>query len=150
MSFLNQLKNQAKALQTQRTEQDSVLGAQVAVTEKACQILVPYLQDLARQLNAAYDNALSDFDLLLMPTVPLVATPLPPVGAAVEEVVARAFEMLPNTCPFDVTGHPAMSIPCGLVDGLPVGLMLVAKNYDEATIYRAAYAFEQAGDWKAV
>ena len=107
-------------------------------------------QNLARQLNAAYDNALSDFDLLLMPTVPLVATPLPPVGAAVEEVVARAFEMLPNTCPFDVTGHPAMSIPCGLVDGLPVGLMLVAKNYDEATIYRAAYAFEQAGDWKAI
>jgi amidase len=43
-----------------------------------------------------------------------------------------------------------MSIPCGLVDGLPVGMMLTAKDYDEATIYRAAYAFEQAGDWKAI
>jgi len=62
-------------------------------------------------------------------------------------VVGRAFEMLPNTCPFDVTGHPAMSVPCGMVDGLPVGLMLIAKHYDETTIYRAAYAFEQAGDW---
>lgn len=58
--------------------------------------------------------------------------------------------MLPNTCPFDVTGHPAMSVPCGLVDGLPVGLMLIAKHYDEATIYRAAYDFEQAGDWKEI
>lgn len=51
MSFLNQLKNQAKALQTQRTEQDSAFDEQVAVTEKACQLLAPYLQDLARQLN---------------------------------------------------------------------------------------------------
>jgi len=80
----------------------------------------------------------------------MTATPLPPAGAPVEQVVERAFEMLPNTCPFDVTGHPAISVPCGLVDGLPVGMMLVGKHYDEATIYRAAYAFEQAGDWKAI
>ena len=107
-------------------------------------------QNLARQLKAAYDATLNDFDVLLMPTLPMTATPLPKPGAPIEEVVARAFEMLPNTCPFDVTGHPAMSIPCGLVDGLPVGMMLVGKSYDEATIYRAAYAFEQAGDWKAI
>jgi amidase len=55
--------------------------------------------------------------------------------------------MLPNTCPFDVTGHPAMSVPCGMVEGLPVGMMLIGKHWDEATIYRAAYAFEQAADW---
>ena len=67
-----------------------------------------------------------------------------------QEIVSRAFEMLPNTCPFDVTGHPAMSVPCGLVDGLPVGLMLIAKHYDESIIYLAAYDFEQAGDWKEI
>ena len=44
----------------------------------------------------------------------------------------------PNTAPFDVTGHPAMSMPCGMSDGLPVGLMLIGKHYDEATIYQAA------------
>jgi amidase len=107
-------------------------------------------QNLARQLTAAYDATFAQYDLLLMPTLPMTATPLPKPGAPVEEIVARAFEMLPNTCPFDVTGHPAMSLPCGLVDGLPVGLMLVAKKYDEATIYRAAYSFEQAGDWKKI
>jgi len=104
-------------------------------------------QNLARQLKAAYDTALSDFDLLLMPTLPMVATKLPDPGAPVEDVIARAFEMLPNTCPTDVTGHPAMSLPCGTFDGLPVGLMLIGKHYDEATIYRAAYSFEQSGDW---
>ena len=107
-------------------------------------------QNLSRQLSAAYDLAFSDFDLLLMPTLPMTATPIPAPGAPLEEVVTRAFEMTPNTCPFDVTGHPAMSIPCGLIDGLPVGMQLVAKNYDEATIYRAAFAFEQAGDWKSI
>ena len=56
--------------------------------------------------------------------------------------------MLPNTAPFDVTGHPAMSVPCGMSDGLPVGLMLIGRHYDESTIYRAAHAFEQGVDWQ--
>jgi amidase len=43
-----------------------------------------------------------------------------------------------------------MSLPCGLVDGLPVGLMLIGRHYDEATIYRAAHAFEQSGNWRSV
>ena len=107
-------------------------------------------QNLTRQLTQAYDDALKDFDLLLMPTLPITATKLPAPGAPVDEIVARALEMLPNTAPFDSTGHPAMSIPCGLVDGLPVGMMLVGRRYEEATIYRGAYAFEQAGDWQTI
>lgn len=104
--------------------------------------------NIARRLKAAYDAALAQYDLLLMPTLPLVATKLPEPGAPREEIVARAFEMLNNTAAFDITHHPAMSVPCGLSDGLPVGMMLVGKAFDEPTIYRAAYAFEQAGDWQ--
>ena len=70
------------------------------------------------------------------------------IGASREEVCARAFEMITNTAPFDITHHPAMSVPCGMVDGLPVGLMLIGRHFDEPTIYRAAHAFEQSGDWK--
>ena len=55
--------------------------------------------------------------------------------------------MLGNTAPFDVSGHPAISVPCGMVDGLPVGLMIVGKRYDEATVLRVAEAFEQLDDW---
>jgi amidase len=104
-------------------------------------------QNLSRRLRAAYDAALSQHDLLLMPTLPLKATPLPPADASRELYVQRAFEMAANTAPFDVTGHPAMSIPCGIGDGLPIAFMLVGKHYDESTIYRAAAAFEKAGDW---
>jgi len=105
-------------------------------------------QNLGRQLRAAYDAALAEHDLLLLPTLPLKATKLPAADAAGGEILQRAFEMIGNTAPFDVTGHPAMSVPCGLGDGLPIGMMLVGKHWAESTIYRAAHAFEQAGDWQ--
>lgn len=107
-------------------------------------------QNLSRRLRASYDDALSKYDLLLMPTLPMKATPLPPADASLALTVQRAFEMVTNTAPFDATGHPAMSIPCGMEDGLPIGMMLIGRHYDEATIYRAAHAFEQLGDWKTM
>ena len=60
------------------------------------------------------------------------------------------YDTVANTAVFDATGHPALTIPCGLSDGLPVGLMLVGRHFDEATIYRAANAYEQSVDWKTL
>ncbi len=94
-------------------------------------------QNLARLARAGYDQALQDFDLLVMPTLPITAQPLPQQGCSVTEYISRAFEMIGNTAPLDITGHPAMSVPCGKVDGLPVGLMFVGRHYAEGTIYQA-------------
>jgi amidase len=105
-------------------------------------------QNLARKVRDSYDKALDSYDLLLMPTLPVKATPLPPKDAPLGLYLQRAFEMIGNTAPFDVTGHPAMTVPCGLGDGLPIGAMLIGKHFDEETIYAAAGAFEAAGDWK--
>ena len=91
---------------------------------------------------------MAEYDLLLMPTLPLKATKLPPPDAEIDEIIARGLEMIANTSPFDVTGHPSMSLPCGMADGRPIGLMLTANHYDESKIYQAAHAFEQAGDWR--
>jgi amidase len=107
-------------------------------------------QNLVRRLRAAYDTVLATYNLLLMPTLPMTATKLPQDDAPISEVLQRGFEILPNTAPFDCTHHPAMSLPCGLVDGLPVGLMLVGRQYEESTIYQAAAAFEAKVDWKAL
>jgi amidase len=107
-------------------------------------------QNLVRRLRRAYDDVLARYDLLLMPTLPIVATPLPAADAPVAEVLQRGFEMLENSAQFDCTHHPAMSLPCGLLDGLPVGMMLVAKAFDEETIYRAAAAFERGVDWRSI
>jgi amidase len=100
-------------------------------------------RNLESVLTAAYDTTLDTYDVLVMPTLPITASLIPPTGAPVDEILARALEMVSNTAPLDVTGHPACSIPAGLSKGLPVGLMVVGKKYDDAGVLRAAHAFEQ-------
>ena len=104
-------------------------------------------QNLSRKLAAAYNTAHASYDLLLLPTLPMKATPIPEPDAPREEVVHRSLEMIQNTCPFDVVGYPAMSVPCALSEGLPVGTMLVGKRWDETTILKAARAFEKTGTY---
>ncbi|MGW5649455.1 amidase [Saccharopolyspora sp. NPDC003752] len=101
-------------------------------------------QNLARVLTAAYDAALAEFDVLVMPTLPMKATPLPTADGPRELIVRRSFEMIGNVAPFDATGHPALSLPCGSGDGLPIGMMLIGRHWDEATLYRVAHAYETA------
>jgi amidase len=106
-------------------------------------------KNLTFKLRAAYDAALAKYDLLLMPTAYYKAYKVPKTikGMGPKEVFQYALVGVESCCQFDVTGHPAMSVPCGLRDGLPVGMMLVGKHFDEPTIYRAAHAFEQSGNW---
>jgi len=106
--------------------------------------------NLTRLLTAAYDAVLADYDLLLMPTTPIKASPLPAPDASREEYVQRALEMIGNTAPFDITHHPAMAVPCGMSKGLPVSMMLIGKHFEESTIYRAAHAFEKGAKWKSM
>lgn len=99
-------------------------------------------RNLEPLLDAAYERALAEVDVLVMPTVPMVATELPGPDASRADKVARALEMIPNACPFDVTGNPALTVPAGLSEGLPVGMMIVGRRYDDATVLRVGQAFE--------
>jgi amidase len=99
---------------------------------------------LVPELTRQYDEAFKDFDVLVMPTMPFVATSLTPADAPIEEYVHSALNMLTNTAPFDLTGHPATSIPAGLADGLPVAMMIVAPRFKDALALRVAQAYEQA------
>ena len=105
---------------------------------------VPYAKarNLVPQVRAAYDAALDNYDVLLMPTVPGTADTLPAGSPQDIALLARAHGKAFNTAPMDLTGHPAISVPAGLVDGLPVGMMLVGKRFDDATVLRLADAFE--------
>lgn len=105
-------------------------------------------QNLRRALTAAYDEALRQVDILAMPTTPQKAMRLKP-NPSVGEYIRMALDMIHNTCPFDVTGHPAMNVPCGPSQGLPVGLMLVGRHFEETTVLRVAHALEQAGVYRA-
>ena len=101
------------------------------------------------QLRAAYDQVLAEHDILLTPTTAMKTSKIPERGASFLTVMKHSWEMIGNTPSFDLTGHPSLSVPCGLGEGdRPIGLMLTGRHFDEATVYRAAYAFEQSGDWQ--
>src|SRR5262249_36808045 len=82
---------------------------------------------LRRRVRAGYDAVLATHDLLLLPTVPMKATPIPGKDATPQEITQRSWEPTRNTCLFNVTGHPAISVPCGMEDSRPIGLMLVGR-----------------------
>lgn len=107
-------------------------------------------QILRHRLKAAYDCALERFDVLALPTTPFTATPLPAPDAGFAERVRAGLDMEGNTAPFNISGHPAISVPCGFANGLPVGLMFVGPYGGETKILRAAAGFERLGDWKTL
>lgn len=109
------------------------------------------------QLRAAYDLALQDFDVLVTPTTQNVAPPHPDMrkesegGSSVMEKMMLAVGSTNNTCPFNVTGHPGLSVPCGWArsqDGsgwLPVGMQIVGKRWEDLTVLKVGRAFELGG-----
>ena len=79
-----------------------------------------------------------------MPTTTMVAPPICKEDASPLESFASIGHGMQNTAQFDVTGHPALSVPCGTSEGLPVGAMLIGRHFEEATLYRLAQAaFEE-------
>lgn len=107
--------------------------------------------NLRPELRAAYDEQLQKYDVLVMPTTPMTAFELKEdIGR--KEAVNRAQGKkgrTRNTMPFDMTGHPAISVPCGRnEDGLPIGLMIVGDHNDEETVISVADAFERATEWR--
>jgi len=100
--------------------------------------------DLRRRMVAAF----CDVDLLITPTIPTVAFELLDRRAEPGEMgerMALSMGATTNTMPFDLTGHPALSLPCGQGEhDLPIGLQIVGPHFGEEAIYQAAYAFEAA------
>jgi amidase len=56
--------------------------------------------------------------------------------------------MISNVAPFNLTPHPAISVPCAMSAGLPVGLMPAGRHFEESTILRLAHAYEQSVNWR--
>jgi aspartyl-tRNA(Asn)/glutamyl-tRNA(Gln) amidotransferase subunit A len=96
------------------------------------------------ELEAAFEP----FDLLVHPAMPVVA---PPIGEDTVEVGGERLlfrlALIPYNSPWALAGLPVASVPCGFVDGMPAGLALVGRRFDEATVLRAAHAYQRATDW---
>jgi aspartyl-tRNA(Asn)/glutamyl-tRNA(Gln) amidotransferase subunit A len=106
---------------------------------------VDYLQAqrVRRQVSEAIHSAMAPFDAVLSPTCPVPATPIGESPSAHNALRHR------NTTPFNLTGQPAISIPCGLTGaGLPIGLQIAGRAFDEAGILAIARAYEAASGWQ--
>jgi len=88
------------------------------------------------------EEVFAKVDLIVTPTTPITARPIE------EGDLQVTFNLIRFTNPLNFLGVPAISIPCGFTgEGLPVGLQLAGRWWDEESVLRAAYAYEQATDW---
>jgi len=112
---------------------------------------VDYLkaQRARRRIRAAWSKVFSQVDCLVTPTSPLVATRFGQQSADLPggpKPLVRAY--LDLTLPFNLSGHPAISVPCGISsDGMPIGAQVVGKPFAEGTILRVAHRYQQVTDW---
>ncbi|WP_127533894.1 Asp-tRNA(Asn)/Glu-tRNA(Gln) amidotransferase subunit GatA [Paenibacillus kobensis] len=100
-------------------------------------------QQVRTLIKRDFDQAFEKYDVLIGPTAPTTAF-------RIGEQVGDPLTMYLNdilTIPVSLAGVPAVSIPCGLADGLPVGLQIIGKAFDESTVLRTAHAFEQHTDF---
>jgi aspartyl-tRNA(Asn)/glutamyl-tRNA(Gln) amidotransferase subunit A len=94
-------------------------------------------------LRRKFEAFFKDYDILLMPT-----TPIPAPTRQGDDAVRRAQLLTPFTAPFNLTGLPALTLPCGFsAQELPLGLQIIAGPWKEATVLRAGHAYEQATEW---
>jgi aspartyl-tRNA(Asn)/glutamyl-tRNA(Gln) amidotransferase subunit A len=109
-------------------------------------LAIEYLRglDVQRRIKREAATLFADVDLLVTPTTHVTAFPID-VELAAKSPEGRLHRF---TAPFDITGQPAISVPCGFdPQGLPIGLQIIGRPWEEETVLRLAHAYEQATDW---
>jgi amidase len=111
-------------------------------------------QNVRATYTRAYDAALSDVDVLVMPTCVLKApryeSPANRLAAVENDLMATANPAVRNTRPFNYTGHPALAVPCGKSDGLPVSMQLVGRFFDDPLLLRVGHTYEQSVPYEEI
>lgn len=104
-------------------------------------------KNIILELKRQYDNLLSKYDVLVLPTVPIPPYKRDPSLTRVERL-ERIVQNHRNTAQFDHTHHPAMTVPCGSADGFPVGFQIVGSHFDERTLFQVADVVEELSGWE--
>ncbi|KAK9473639.1 amidase signature enzyme [Dipodascopsis tothii] len=115
--------------------------------------------NLGRKLKDTYEAVFRDqgFDVLITPCAPFVSNMTSQPTDDILTKMSKAIGTTQNTAPFNISGHPALSLPVGMLPSasapeikLPIGMQMVAAHFNEIALYRAAYAWEQTFDWHAL
>ena len=143
----------AETLLTHMRERPEDIGADVRARLYlgAMTPAVDYVK--AQRARAAYNehlaDAMSDYDLLLAPTAAVGAPGIDQEFVEVGGKMENALSLMSRlTRPFNITGQPAVSVPCGFTsEGMPIGMQLAGRMWEDSVVLRAAHAFEQATEW---
>jgi aspartyl-tRNA(Asn)/glutamyl-tRNA(Gln) amidotransferase subunit A len=136
-------------LKTRPHDYDPAIRARMEASKDLSAVDYLLAQEKRRSYSAGFERAMSSVDVLAAPALPVFA----PRVDAVRVVAGHSREdvrmaLLRLTRPANLTGLPSISVPCGFSDeGLPAGLQLIGHRWGEATLMRAAYAYEQATSW---
>ncbi len=136
-------------IETRARDYDPAILRRMQVEKDMKAVEYVQAQERRREYTAAFERAMAGVDVIAAPTLPVAAPQLDEsevaVGRSREDVRVALLRL---TRPGNLTGLPAISLPCGFTpDGLPVGLQLIGKRWQESTLLRIAYAYEQATPW---
>lgn len=126
--------------------------------------------NLSLKLRQDYDEAFTKHTVLLTPNLPYIANshaPVPFAESTAEnpakslDLIGKQVGLISNTAPFNQSGHPALAMPCGMLEieegplkgsgvKLPVSTQIIGRWYGEQDIYRVAYAWELENDWRSL
>jgi amidase len=144
----------ARALDAGLAQRSDDLSPQVKVTllvgrhlrERYRGAVYARAQNLRPRLRAGYDRALNEVDVLVLPTTPGLPHPVAP-SLSIADRVQRGWAVLANTYPTDLSGHPGLTIPAAETEGLPVGVMLIGRRFEDATLLSLARTYERRYGW---
>ncbi|ELU17709.1 hypothetical protein CAPTEDRAFT_165774 [Capitella teleta] len=105
-------------------------------------------QNVSRLLAEAYDRVLGDYDVIVMPTIKFKPPKLPTGEPSIHEYLSAVFANIANVASFNVTGHPSLTVNAGFAEGLPVGMLICAKRFNDVMVLRVAHAHELIRDQK--
>ncbi len=142
------------SISIRRNLQGSMKGLDDVSDEPCSEKVVDYIQSNWELIKTrkTIDDAFTDFDLLVLPTMRKLQPKIVDVVERDETMTPKPLEPeRDNNCqPFDVWGIPAISIPCGFSkEGLPIGLMIAGPRFSEGRVLALAHAYEQATQWHA-
>jgi aspartyl-tRNA(Asn)/glutamyl-tRNA(Gln) amidotransferase subunit A len=130
-------------MQTQAADIDPVVLERMRRGEAMSKVDYALALQARAVLRRQFERLFESYDILLLPTVPMTA----PRREGIDQI-AVTDQLVRFTVPFNKTGLPALSVPCGFsAQGLPIGLQIVGAPWAEAKVLRAGYAYEQATEW---
>jgi aspartyl-tRNA(Asn)/glutamyl-tRNA(Gln) amidotransferase subunit A len=132
----------AQRMQEQPELLDASLRSMIEIGRMFSGVQYVQAQRTRASISKAFVETMERFDVLVMPTTPV------PACKASEDGTQLAGLRNQNTMPFNLSGLPAISVPCGFNgDGMPIGLQIVGRPFDEATVLKVAEAYERATEW---